>query len=143
MSTRAVFTFSDPDHKGRPLVVYKHHDGYPSGAVGDLIRARDGGLSWPLPRFEADEFAAAFVASNKAQPGSIRLLGAGDWRDLSPGDIEYVYHVVRFPSGHINVAGWRVDEDEKGRLSMGEPVLQPTRLRDLGPAALAALRGVA
>jgi hypothetical protein len=143
MSTRAVFTFSDPEHRGRPLVVYKHHDGYPRRAVEALIRARDDGLSWALPRFEANEFAAAFVASNKAQPGSIRLLGAGDWRDLSPGDIEYVYHVVRFPSGHINVGGWRVTEDEEGRLSMGAPVLQPTRLRDLGPATLAVLRGVA
>ena len=142
MSTRAVFTFSDPEHRGHSLVVYKHHDGHPYGAVEALIRARDGGLSWPLPRFEADEFAAAFVASNKAQPGSIRLLGAGDWRDLSPGDIEYVYHVVRFPSGHINVMGWTVDADGHGRLCAEEAALATTRLRDLGLATLAALREV-
>lgn len=139
MSTRAVFTFSDPSTKGRPLLVYKHHDGYPSGAIEALIKARDSGLCWPLPRFEADEFAAAFVAANKGRGGGgIRLLGAGDWRALSPGDIDYVYHVVRFPSGLINVAGWVVAEDDDGRLSMDSPAFMPTRLRDLSPTSMKA-----
>lgn len=134
MSTRAVFTFSDPDHRGRPLVVYKHHDGYPEGALAALRRTLDSGLCWPLPRFEADEFAAAFVAANKPKGGGgIRLLGAGDWRDLAPPDVEFVYHVIRFPSGHTNVGGWRVTEDADGRLSMGSPAFMPTRLRDLQP----------
>lgn len=61
MSTRAVYTFKDSD--GSAFHVYKHHDGYPTGAAQWLIAAK--ALAWPLPRYEADDFAAAFVAANK------------------------------------------------------------------------------
>ena len=138
MSTRAVFTFSCPETKGRPLLVYKHHDGYPSGAIEALIRTRDGGLGWPLPRFGADEFAAAFVAANKTQGGGVRLLGSGDWRDFAPLDIEYVYHVVQFPSGHINVTGYTVEVDINDHLCARDTVLPATRLRDLSPLTVEA-----
>jgi hypothetical protein len=74
---------------GETHVVYKHHDGYPSGAIQWIAAAR--ALAWPFPRFEADEFGAAFIAANKNGPGSVRLVGQGNWQDLAPGDIEYVY----------------------------------------------------
>jgi hypothetical protein len=45
------------------VTIYKHSDGYPEGAVCWITRALE--FAWPLPRFEADEFAAAFVAANK------------------------------------------------------------------------------
>lgn len=60
MSTRAVYSFKDSDGTYH---VYKHHDGYPTGAAQWLARAQT--LAWQLPRYEADEFAAAFVAANK------------------------------------------------------------------------------
>lgn len=60
MSTRAVYIFHDRDTE---IAVYKHHDGYPSGACEAIRNALP--HAWPLPRFEADEFAAAFVAGNK------------------------------------------------------------------------------
>ena len=41
------------------MTVYKHSD----GAVCWINKALE--HAWPLPRFEADEFAAAFVAANK------------------------------------------------------------------------------
>jgi len=65
MSTRAMYTFIEPNHTDskRGYHVYKHHDGYPSGAVQWIKAALD--HAWPLPRFEADDFAAAFVAANK------------------------------------------------------------------------------
>jgi hypothetical protein len=44
------------------VTVYKHSDGYPDGAVCWITKALE--HAWPLPRFEADEFAAAFVAAN-------------------------------------------------------------------------------
>lgn len=139
MSTRAVFTFSDPETKGRPLLVYKHHDGYPSGAIHDLMRARDSGLSWQLPRFEADEFAAAFVAANKTQGGGVRLLGSGDWSRLAPSDVEFAYHVTQFDSGHINVVGFEVEPvGPDGVLVAVSRVLSPTRLRDLSLLSLTA-----
>lgn len=61
MSTRAIFTFIDGNEKHH---VYKHSDGYPKGAAQALTAAL--AYAWQLPRFEADEFAAAFVAANKS-----------------------------------------------------------------------------
>ncbi len=61
MSTRALYTFRDFD--GEEHHVYKHHDGYPTGAAEALANALP--YAWKLPRYEADEFAAAFVAGNK------------------------------------------------------------------------------
>jgi hypothetical protein len=64
MSTRACYRFIDRPGDGAEIVtVYKHSDGYPEGAVCWITRAID--FAWPLPRFEADEFAAAFIAANK------------------------------------------------------------------------------
>jgi hypothetical protein len=62
MSTRACYRFIDPSDTG-VVTIYKHGDGYPEGAVCWITKALE--FAWPLPRFEADEFAAAFVAANK------------------------------------------------------------------------------
>lgn len=73
MSTRALYKFKDVD---REFVVYKHHDGYPSGAVEFIEKATH--FAWKLPRFEADEFGCAFIAANKEKNGgSIRLVPHG------------------------------------------------------------------
>jgi len=94
MSTRAVYTFIQD---GEAHHVYKHHDGYPSGAADAIANALP--LAWPLPRFEADEFAAAFVAGNKeralpalpmSQGGGIRLTHGWDRH----GDLEYRYEIT-------------------------------------------------
>ena len=61
MSTRALYTFIDGDSTHH---VYKHHDGYPEWAAKHIEAALP--FAWALPRFEADEFAAAFVAANKS-----------------------------------------------------------------------------
>jgi len=45
------------------VTVYKHHDGYPSGAAKAIEAALD--HAWTLPRFEPAEFAAGFVTANK------------------------------------------------------------------------------
>jgi hypothetical protein len=55
-----MYTFKDNDST---LHVYKHHDGYPTGAAQWLNNAL--AFAWSLPRYEADDFAAAFVAGNK------------------------------------------------------------------------------
>lgn len=60
MSTRAMYSFVD-EHETHH--VYKHHDGYPTGAA-EWINAAVA-FAWPLPRYEASDFAAAFVAANK------------------------------------------------------------------------------
>src|SRR5262245_57836446 len=84
MGTRAVYTFIDQDDS---FSVYMHWDGYPYGACRLIAKAFP--LAWPLPRFEADEFAAAFVAANKQQPGNIRLTSGPE----APGDLAYTYEI--------------------------------------------------
>lgn len=65
MSTRALYTFLG-EGSGSPhsFNVYKHHDGYPSGAAR-TIKTALGWFAWVLPRYESDEFAAAFCAAGK------------------------------------------------------------------------------
>ena len=75
MSTRAVYTFKD--ERGEHSV-YVHHDGYPKGAALKFKAVLASGNAWPLPRFEADQFAAAFVVANHGSPGSVRLTSGPD-----------------------------------------------------------------
>ena len=68
MSTRACYRFispEGPDSWAGVVTVYKHSDGYPEGAARWIEAALE--YAWPLPRFENDDFAAAFVAANKSQ----------------------------------------------------------------------------
>ena len=59
-STRACYRFIDPDVTEPEVVtVYRHSDGYPDEAVCWITKALE--HAWPLPCFEADEFAAAFA----------------------------------------------------------------------------------
>jgi len=87
MSTRAVYTFIDTNKKYH---VYKHHDGYPSGALEFIARAQV--HAWPLPRFEADEFACAFISANKSEAGGMYLTDTYE----SHGDLAYRYEIRRF-----------------------------------------------
>ena len=71
MGTRAIYQFQDND--GDECYVYKHYDNYPQGAVHFIEEAKS--MAWPFPRYEADEFAAAFVAANKNKNGGeVRLI---------------------------------------------------------------------
>lgn len=78
MSTRALYTFvgtmtpawtdhtTGKRHKSRrdhSWNVYVHHDGYPTGAANKFHAALE--AAWKLPRYEADEFACAFIAMQK------------------------------------------------------------------------------
>jgi len=64
MSTRALYSVFDGSAKLPAANIYIHHDGYPSGALDHIKAALR--FAWPLPRFEADEFAAALCAGRKA-----------------------------------------------------------------------------
>jgi hypothetical protein len=70
MSTRGVFVFSDRAtgaiDDGDAHCVYVHYDTYPKGAAAYLAECLASRMTWPAPRYEADEFAAGFVASIKA-----------------------------------------------------------------------------
>jgi len=84
MGTRAVYTFKDADSS---FHVFKHWDNDPCGAVDFIHRATK--YAWPLPRFEADEFASAFIAANKDTSGGVRLVKS----QSQYADLEYVYEV--------------------------------------------------
>ena len=92
MSTRATYQFID---EFDDVTVYKHHDGYPEGGLQWIAKSIP--YAWSLPRFEASDFGAAFVAANK-------LEGGGDvqlTKDRhSHADTEYHY-IVRGINGVI------------------------------------------
>ncbi len=85
MSTRAVYSFKDSSNT---FHVYKHHDGYPSGALEWIQAALP--LAWQLPRFEACEFATAFIAANKGIHGGAVYLTESY---ASHGDLDYRYEI--------------------------------------------------
>jgi len=91
MSTRGLYTFTDSD--GASFTVFKHWDNYPSGAYQFIQNALT--KSWDLPRFEADEFAASFIAANKkAGGGDLRLTNDATTNADALG-VEFHYFVTR------------------------------------------------
>jgi len=107
MSTRAVYSFIGD---GEIHHVYKHCDGYPTGAADAIKNAMP--HAWPLPRFEADEFAAAFVAGNKLGTGGVRLTPGFDRH----GDLEYRYE-IGFRFGELYVTAYEVDYNDGSQTS--------------------------
>lgn len=115
MSTRALFSFEDADGSYH---VYKHDDGDPQGAAEAIMNALE--YAWPLPMFEADEFAAAFVAANKphwkdsvggvakttedearrSRGGGVRLTMGATWEEAAPADVVFHY-TITFPQGLV------------------------------------------
>jgi hypothetical protein len=104
MSTRSAYIFKD---EGGSYAVYKHCDGYPTGAANSLINAKK--YAWQGNRFEADEFACAFITAEKVNSyasckkyrpkgdkepidagGQMRLLEGIELKHM-PIDIEYLY----------------------------------------------------
>jgi hypothetical protein len=89
MSTRGLYSFIDSENTR--LNVFKHWDNYPEGAYPFIQKAL--ALAWDLPRFEADEFGAAFIAANKKGGGDLRLLNEASTNGDILG-IEYHYFIT-------------------------------------------------
>jgi hypothetical protein len=83
MGTRAVFTFHDEHAR---FSVYKHFDGYPRHAISLIEKTH----ALARGRYEAGEFAAAFVAINKKPGDDIRLSKGAE----NHGDLSYVYEIT-------------------------------------------------
>jgi len=98
MGTRAIYTFEDENDERH---IFVHFDNYPVGAAEYLRQWLDAGVSWTMPRFEADEAAAGFVAAIKTGAGNVRI--ASD--RFASRDVEFGYRVfmkgVRSPRLHI------------------------------------------
>lgn len=102
MSTRAIYSF---ETEYGVVHVYKQHDGYPTGAADALKAAQ--AFAWPLPRYEGDDFAAAFVAANKMpyylQPGmqelTYRLQRERPASDMYDCEITQTFKVPKYAFG--------------------------------------------
>ena len=97
MSTHGLFKFTDENGS---FVVFRHHDSYPEGAADALMKGFY--KAWTLPRFEADELAASFVACNKSNGGGIRLVNG----PVENNDQEYVYDVFQAKNGQMIVKAY-------------------------------------
>lgn len=86
MGTRAVITFHDEQTKQK-YSVYQHWDGDPHTVTH---RIKHNSKCWRWPRYEADEFAAAYIATNKTDSGNIRLTTGAK----AHGDLAYTYDVI-------------------------------------------------
>lgn len=88
MGTRAIYTFYDQGENSHKYHIFKHWDGYLEEVYKLLKNAL--AYAWELPRFEADEFACAFITANKTGPADIRLCISTD----QYGDIQYRYEIT-------------------------------------------------
>lgn len=92
MGTRSNLIISDDSNR---LQLYRHWDGYPDGESGVLAELEKAfPYAWPLPRFEADDFAAAIIRAWKgAGGGNIYIDGSPKGWELIHGDVEWVYTI--------------------------------------------------
>ena len=104
MSTNALIYIVEPsdtiDGSETIYAIYKHWDGYPAGVqymIEDALK-----IAWPLPRFEADEFAASFVAANKKGSGDVRLVHPDD---VSNTWFDFVYRIRHMEGSDKLVVG--------------------------------------
>jgi len=110
MSTRSIVTIKDETDT---VHIFKHYDGYPEGIADAIQNTVKSGLAWDLPRFEADEFAAAFAAANKTQGGGIRIVS----KRRAFCDVEYGYTVTQ-KDGELHIVatsinGWDVWKEKQ------------------------------
>lgn len=108
MGTRAIISFTE---KGEAHHVYKHFDGYPSGIIECLAAMRERGLCWNLPRYEADEMAAGFVAAAKEGQGGVRLARSR----TQYSDVEFGYKVYTDKTGLLCIRVTSCDFWDGGR----------------------------
>ena len=92
MGTRASITFEDAHNS---FTIYQHWDGDPETIARNVERSKM--FAWNLPRFEASDFAAAYVAANKERGGNIRLL-----QQQESYDTQHDY-IVTCATGFLNI----------------------------------------
>jgi len=119
MSTRSNVIVND-DYTS--IQLYRHSDGYPDGKWGVLATLEQAlEFAWPLPRFDASDFAAAIVRAWKESRGNIYIDGTPEGWNLIHGDTEWVY-VIQQEVGGVLV---RVYDWHRYWLGQGDPVKDP------------------
>lgn len=134
MGTRAVYVFHDGVKSNDRCFVYKHYDNYPQGAVGFIEAAK--GYAWEFPRFEADEFAAAFVAANKnPKGGEVRIMSVRQFE--TDADLKQMYTFCQYwyeitfdqEKGDLIVTTSRVRDDGTGWKTLASMPLEDMKRR--------------
>lgn len=124
MSTRSNLIIKDDRNS---IQLYRHSDGYPEsehGVIATLEQALE--FCWPLPRMEADDFAAAIVRAWKKNGGNIYIDGDYKGRESLHSDIEY-YYVIEPDSeaGMWKVNAFKCWENDKlvyaGHIGVANP----------------------
>jgi hypothetical protein len=139
MSTRSNIIVQD---EYKRIQVYRHYDGYPEGVIPELIKALE--FAWPLPRFEADDFAAAIVRAWKDEGGGhIRIDGNPKAFEMVHGDTEYVY-VIKFDKKraepYVEIYDWHdywLEKVDINKKSFKPKVMQKiyfSQIKDYKPA---------
>ena len=95
MGTRAVISFEDGNGE---FFVYQHWDGDPDAVLVNIMNTFAVQMCWEWPRWEADEFAAAYIAANKSGPGNLRIAKS----ITENGGLSYSY-IVKAIEGRLNV----------------------------------------
>ena len=111
MSTNALIHIVEPsntiDVPETTYTIYKHWSGYPTGMQIMIEKAL--GLAWELPRFEADEFAASFVAANKTSSGDVRLVNPDEANNMHFDFVYVIRHMKDSDKLNVTVGhstGW-------------------------------------
>ena len=111
MSTNALIHIVEPsntiDVPETTYTIYKHWSGYPTGMQIMIEKAL--GLAWELPRFEADEFAASFVAANKTGSGDVRLVNPDEANKMHFDFVYVIRHMKDSDKLNVTVGhstGW-------------------------------------
>ena len=115
MSTRAIYRFID---SRSVFEVYKHCDNYPTGAAKFIEAAIP--YAWPLPRFDAADFAAAFIAGNKQMGGgNVYCLNfSGNHLPFDESTLDYYYEIYLYEDD-LALRAYERDtmKTKKGKLS--------------------------
>lgn len=128
MSTRSTTHFRETLDGPTTAIVYRHHDGYPTGAGADLLKfieqvkeqtSREGasyyGTRFNDPSYLAAKYLVFLVTEgyqfDKEYP--LDFGGVGIMND-DPGDIEYRYIVVAGtePTLYVQKIGWNEPDSE-------------------------------
>ncbi|MFA5234756.1 MAG: hypothetical protein WC390_10185 [Sulfurimonas sp.] len=99
MSTSCNIVVADEDNA---ICLYKQSDGYPDGESGIIAGIKSAmKYAWPLPRFEAGDFAAALVRGMKEPGGGgIYIEDIDILDDIYPPCIsDYTYNIRRSTNG--------------------------------------------
>ena len=89
MSTRSNLIVQDQYDR---IQLYRHFDGYPDTSAGVLATLPEAlKFAWPLPRFEAQEFATAIIRAWKQEGGNIYIDGNPKAWEMIHNDVEWVY----------------------------------------------------